>query len=332
MDSIDTLVFLTVAKTLSFKESGDQLGMSRSAVSRRISHLEKELETALLNRTPRSVSLTEAGQMFAGHCQQVEDLLNRAKVSVQGYDQQATGVLRTSISTGLGAQLMPDLMTDFASAYPDIRIVAGFGEPLVDIVKGGFDVVIRVAERLTDSALMAKRLASSPRVLVASPDYLRTSGTPLTFDELEQHRCLGLGVRAETSSLWRFLDERNHPVDIPVEHYFTANNDLALILAACLGAGLFYTTEILVQNELKRGRLVKVLEEECQRITMGVFAVYPQKQPSAKVRAFIDFVEQRLRRIENQDRWQPLKDSGDDSEPLGANGADTARANLRGVR
>ena len=88
MDSIDTLVFLTVAKTLSFKESGDQLGMSRSAVSKRISNLEKELETALLNRTPRSVSLTEAGQMFAGHCQQVEDLLDRAKVSLQGYDQQ----------------------------------------------------------------------------------------------------------------------------------------------------------------------------------------------------------------------------------------------------
>lgn len=306
MDSIDTLVFLTVAKTLSFKESGERLGMSRSAVSKRISHLEEELSTALLNRTPRSVSLTEAGQMFAQHCQQIEDVIGRAKVSVQGYDQKASGLLRTSIPTGLGAQLMPDLMTGFASAYPDIRIVASFGEPLVDIVKGAFDVVIRVAERLTDSALMARRLASSPRVLVASPEYLERHGSPAAFEDLGDHRCLGIGYRTETASQWRFLDEQRQVVDVPIQHHFTSNNDLALILAACLGAGVFYTTEILVQNELQRGRLVRVLPDECRRIQMGVFAVYPQKQPSAKVRAFIDFVEDRLKSIDAADRWRPL--------------------------
>ncbi len=306
MDSIDTFVFLKVAKTLSFKESGEQLGMSRSAVSKRISQLEKELSTVLLNRTPRSVSLTESGEIFARHCQYIEEVIGRAKLSVQDFDQKAAGVLRTSIPTGLGAQLMPHLMTDFAEAYPDIRVVANFGEPLVDIVKGGYDVVIRVAERLTDSALMAKRLATSPRVLVASPDYLKRFGTPAAFTDLKKHRCLGLAYRSETAGQWRFLDSRLEVVDIPIDHHFTSNNDLALILAACLGAGVFYTTEILVRNELERGRLVKVMADQCRRVQMGVFAVYPQKQPSVKVRTFIDFVEARLARIDSSDRWQPL--------------------------
>ena len=306
MDSIDTFVFLKVAKTLSFKESGEQLGMSRSAVSKRISQLEKELSTVLLNRTPRSVSLTEAGEIFARHCQYIEEVIGRAKLSVQDFDQKAAGVLRTSIPTGLGAQLMPHLMTDFAEAYPDIRVVANFGEPLVDIVKGGYDVVIRVAERLTDSALMAKRLATSPRVLVAAPSYLKRFGTPATFTDLKKHRCLGLAYRSETTGQWRFHDSRLEVVDVPIEHHFTSNNDLALILAACLGAGIFYTTEILVRNELERGRLVTVMADQCRRVQMGVFAVYPQKQPSVKVRTFIDFVEERLARIDSRDRWQPL--------------------------
>ena len=295
-----------MAQTLSFKESGEQLGMSRSAVSKRIAQLESELSTALVNRTPRSVSLTEAGHIFARHCQYIDDVIGRAKVSVQHLDQKASGVLRTSLPTGLGAQLMPQLMTDFAAEYPDIRVVAHFGEPLVDIVTGGYDVVLRVAERLTDSGLMAKRLATSPRVLVASPDYLEECGTPGSLADLEKHRCLGLGYRSEVSSQWRFLDSRLEVVDIPAEHHFTSNNDLALILAACMGAGIFYTTEILVQNELNRGRLVKILEEECARRQMGVFAVYPQKQPSAKVRAFIDFISDRLASIDSGDRWKPL--------------------------
>jgi DNA-binding transcriptional LysR family regulator len=308
MNSTDTFLFLKVAQTLSFKETADQLGMSRSAISKRVALLEKELGTALVNRTPRSISLTEAGQIFARHCEDIDDTIERATQAVQRRDQVPSGILRTSLPTGLGAQLMPALMTDFTAEYPDIRMVAHFGEPFVDIVTGGYDVVLRVAERLTDSALMAKRLATSPRLLVASPDYLEKHGEPADVRDLSQHKCLGLGYRSATAGQWRFVESRNVVFDVPVTYQFTSNNDLALILAACLGAGIFYTTEILVQNELKRGRLVPVLPDVCRRIQMGVFAVYPQKQPSAKVRAFIEFVSERVAELETADRWTPLRE------------------------
>lgn len=308
MNSTDTYLFLKVAQTLSFKETADQLGMSRSAISKRIAQLEKELNTGLVNRTPRSISLTEAGRIFAQHCKEIDEAIGRATQSVQGRDREPSGVLRTSLPTGLGAQLMPELMTDFTAQYPDIHIVAHFGEPFVDIVTGGYDVVIRVSERLTDSGLMAKRLATSPRMLVASPEYLEKHGTPEDVRDLSKHRCLGLGYRSETTGHWRFIESSQEVVDVPVEYYFTSNNDLALILAACLHAGIFYTTEILVQNELKRGRLIPILPEIGRRIKMGVFAVYPQKQPSAKVRAFIDYVNGRVAVLENADRWTPLRE------------------------
>lgn len=310
MNSTDTNLFLKVALTLSFKETADQLGMSRSAISKRVALLEKELGTALVNRTPRSISLTEAGQIFARHCEDIDDTIARATQAVQRRDQVPSGILRTSLPTGLGAQLMPALMTGFAAEYPDIRLVTHFGEPFVDIVTGGYDVVIRIAERLTDSALMAKRLATSPRLLVASAAYLEKHGTPEDVRQLSRHRCLGLAYRSATAGQWRFAESRNVVFDVPVNYHFTSNNDLALILAACLGAGIFYTTEVLVQNELKRGRLVPVLPDVCRRIQMGVFAVYPQKQPSAKVRAFIEFVSERVAELETADRWTPLRDSG----------------------
>lgn len=320
MNSTDTLVFLKVAQTLSFKETADQLGMSRSAISKRIALLEKELQTALVNRTSRSISLTEAGQIFARHCQEIDDVIDQARQSVQDRDQEPTGVLRTSLPTGLGAQIMPELMIDFSAQYPDIRLVAHFGEPYVDIVAGGYDVVIRVAERLTDSGLMARRLATSPRMLVASPEYLEKHGTPENVRDLVGHQCLGLGYRSETGGQWRFIDLNNELIDLAVHFHYTSNNDLALILAACLGAGIFYTTEILVQNELKRGRLVPVLPDVCERIQMGVFAVYPQKQPSAKVRSFIEFVNGRVAVLDTADRWTPLRGDSGGNQPSAKGG------------
>ncbi len=306
MNSTDTFVFLRVSQTLSFKEAADQLGMSRSAVSKRIAQLERELGTALVNRTPRSISLTEAGRAFSEHCQQIDDVIDRAVQSVQNSDQKPSGLLKTSVPTALGAQLLPDLMASFSAEYPDVRIVAHFADPFVDIVAGGYDVVIRVAEKLDDSTLMAKRLATSPRMLVASPHYLEEHGTPEHVEELTAHRCLGVGYRSETGSTWRFLDKAKRAIDVPVDYAFTANNDLAVILAACLGAGIFYTTEILVRNELERGRLVPLLSKFCDRIKMGVFAVYPQRQPSAKVRAFIEFVADHVATLDTDDRWTPL--------------------------
>lgn len=309
MNSSDSNIFLKVAKTLSFKEASSQLKMSRSSVSKRVAQLEKELGAALVNRTPRSVSLTEAGKVFRTHCEEIQEVIVRAERSIKDYDLKPVGILRTSMPSALGAQLMPELMTVFEAKYPSIRLVTHFGELFVPVVKGGYDVVILVAEKLTDSSLKSTRLATSPRLLVASPEYLRQHGTPGHVRDLASHRCIGLGFtnNEEPNDQWHFLEPGANGIDVRVGYHYVANNDLALILAACLGVGILYTTEILVKNELERGRLVPVLPEFCEPVKMGVFAVYPQKQPSAKVRAFIDFIKERLASLETADRWSPLK-------------------------
>lgn len=305
MNSDDAALFCHVAESLSFARAAEQLGMSRSAVSKRIAHLERRLGTSLINRTPRSISLTEAGTIFLEHCRHIQEAIERAQAAVQDQDRIPAGVLRLSIPTSLGAALMPSLIQEFLVEYPNIELMTHFSEPFVDVVAGGYDVVIRVARKLTDSSLLAQRLASTPRVLVASPGYLEKHGTPAHVRDLKRHSCLGLGFARDGAIQWRFVGP-DGPIDVAVTYSFTANNDLALNLAACLGLGFLYIPEIEVAGEVARGRLKAVLPEFCQGADYGVYALYPQKHPPAKVRVFVEFVARQLKVIDESDLWSPL--------------------------
>jgi DNA-binding transcriptional LysR family regulator len=305
MNAADARIFFHVAETLSFKHAAERLSMSRSAVSKRVAQLERELGTALINRTPRSISLTEAGKTLREHCRDIERAVEAAEDAVKDQDREPIGVVLLSMPTSFGAALMPMLMTDFERRYPQVTLSAHFSEPFVDVVSGGYDVVFRVAQKLTDSSLVAQRLSVSPKVLVAAPAYLDAHGTPVHVRELKKHRCLGLGYGSENRTQWRFSGPAG-PIDVPIRYAFTANNDLGLNLAACLGAGFLYTAEVLVSSELARGRLKVVLPEFCQGLEYGVFAIYPQKRPPAKVRVLIGFVKQRLPTLHEHDRWAPL--------------------------
>ena len=308
MNSDDAILFCHVAESLSFSRAAEQLGMSRSAVSKRIAQLERNLGTNLINRTPRSISLTEAGRIFLDHCRQIEQAIERAQEAVQDQDRTPAGMLRFSIPTTLGAVLMPSMIQDFLVKYPDVELMTHFSEPFVDVVGGAYDVVIRIARKLTDSSLVAQRLASTPRVLVAAPQYLEAHGTPSHVRDLKRHRCLGLSFAPEGVIQWRFKGPQG-PIDVPVTYAFTANNDLALNLAACLGLGFLYVPKIVVAGEIARNRLQVVLPEFCQGLDYGIYALYPQKQPPAKVQVFVEFVSERLKVIHESDLWSPLSDS-----------------------
>lgn len=305
----DLHIFARVAEAASFREAAEQLHMARSSVSKRIGQLENELGVALFNRSTRRISLTDAGQTLYQHWEKIALNVSEAIVAVQGVDQAPTGTLRVSMPSSLGAALMPALIQKFLKTWPDLKINLDFSEQHVDVVGKGYDAVIRIATKLPDSRLTGRRLATTPRVLVASPGYLKQYGTPRKLQDLKQHHCLGLGYRSAQKMIWTFLTDGT-AVEITLVPTFAANNDLALILATCLDGGILYCPRLLIESEIRLGRL-RVLElDDAKGEDCGAFAVYPQPKPPAKVRVFVEFVSECLDQLAITDRWAPLH-SGD---------------------
>lgn len=302
----DLHIFARVAEAESFRAAAEQLRMSRSTVSSRIGQLEKELGVTLFNRTTRRISLTDSGRTLYQYWETIASSIEEAVGALQGADQQATGTLRVSMPTSLGAALMPSIVQRFQRDWPDIRMSVDFREQYVDVVGKGFDAVIRVAARLPDSRLTARRLATTQRVLVASPNYLRRDGRPKMLNDLKQHDCLCLGARSEQKMTWKF-DRKPGTTEISLRPSFTANNDLALILAACMDAGILYVPRLVIESELRLGRLEVISLSDAVGKKLGVFAVYPQKKPPAKVKVFAEFVDGCLQQLADTDRWAPLQ-------------------------
>jgi DNA-binding transcriptional LysR family regulator len=301
----DCAIFAKVAETLSYSEAGEALNISRSTVSKRIAALEQALGVILLNRSTRKASLTDAGQTLLDYWRTVEQAAHAGYQAVHGSDLTPSGSLRVSLPSSLAADLMPCLMKEFLREWPELRLNVHFSDSLVDVVGRGYDVVIRISEQLDDSVLTAKRLASSERVLAASAGYLATCGQPDTLLSLNAHRTLVRGRTAERRTVWHF-ERDDKPRDVMVHPGFVANNDLALVFAACLDLGILYIPKILIESELHQNRLLLIELEDAQGPAVGVYALYPHRIPPAKVRVFVDFVGKQLGTMGHLDRWRPL--------------------------
>ena len=305
IDPADLRIFGCVAEARSFRAAASELGIARSSVSKRISAFEQHIGVALLNRNTRTISLTEAGQILYRHWLKIADDIDKAYLTVRDLDARTTGTLRVSVPSSLGAALLPSLMRDFQSTWPNLRLSLDFREQHVDVIGKGFDVVIRFAHRLPDSRLIGKRLATTPGILVASPGYLSQFGTPRRLCDLRDHRCLAVGYRADSKIVWPFQNKQGQE-EIRLTPYFSANNDLAVILAACLDSGILYVPELLVASELRLGRLQLVELDDVTGKDYGVHALYPQSKPPSKVKVFVDFISERLESLADNDRWAPL--------------------------
>lgn len=302
----DLHIFARVVEAESFREAAEQLRMARSSVSKRIGQLENELGVVLFNRSTRRISLTDAGQTLYQHWGTIARNVDEALAAVRGFDQSPTGTLRVSMPSSLGAAFMPALMQKFLKTWPDLKLNLDFREQYVDIVGKGYDAVIHIATKLPDSRLMARRLATTPRVLVASPGYLKRYGAPGHLKALKQHYCLGLGFRSAQKMTWTFKTDAT-AIEVNLEPSFAANNDLALILAACLDGGILYSPRLLIESEIRLGRLCVIDLDDATGEDYGVFAIYPQSKPPAKVKVFAKFVGECLEQLATTDRWAPLR-------------------------
>lgn len=305
MNAADVQIFSRVARANSFKGAAQYLGLTKAAVSKSVARLERELGVVLINRSPRSFSLTEAGRRFFEHAIQVDSALEAAIASVSGNGQEVAGNLAVSMPTSLGAAVMPALIDRLQAAWPKLTLGVQFTEREVDVIGEGIDVAIRVAQRLDDSMLLSKRLGNTPRVLAAAPGYLARHGVPKDVRDLKSHRCLALGTPTRPRTVWRFRDRNHGAVEVPVDCVVAADSELMLVLAACMDGGVLYLPKLLVGGELAQGRLVQILPEFTDPREYGIYALYPNRNPPAKVRAFIDFLLRELPALQTSDRWAP---------------------------
>lgn len=281
----DLEVFVRVIAAGSMSTAARDLGLSPAVVSKRIKRLEDKLGTRLLQRTTRQISLTEAGQGFHERVLTVLGGLEEAEAFASGRSSEVNGTLKISASTSFGRMHVAPHLKPFMEAHPDLAIHLVLSDDFTDIVGGGFDLAIRIAE-LNDSSLVARRLAPVRRVLCAAPSYLAEHGTPETLDDLKKHRCLP----AHNHDSWR-LEGPNGPVGLRPEGMLITNSSEVLREAVIAGLGIALRSTWDVGAELKSGKLVQVLPQFESSRNVALSAVFPSRQfLPAKVRLFIDYL------------------------------------------
>lgn len=292
MDKIASLrAFTKVVDLGSFSEAAREMRLSRSAISKQIMDLERELGVQLLNRTTRSTSPTENGQAYYQRCVVVLAELDEADQSVTRLHAEPRGVLHVNAPMSFGTLHLGNAIADFMEKYPDLRVLLTLSDQLLDPVQEGFDVTLRIAD-LPSSSLIARKIVAADRRLCAAPAYLKQHGTPERPDDLRKHACLSYGHLA-TGNQWKLTGpDGDHW--IAVSWALCADNAEILRDAAIKGRGIALLPTFIAGPDIKAGRLTTVLRDY-HAPALSVYAVYvPTRHLPAKVRVFIDFLVKRF--------------------------------------
>jgi LysR family transcriptional regulator, regulator for bpeEF and oprC len=291
MDKLKSLtIFLRSAQLQSFSAAARQLGMSPSSVSRAVARLEEDLGIRLLQRTTRSLSLTEDGAMLYQRCQQVLDELEDIETSLKQSQSQPKGTLRLNFSIAIGKMYIVPKLAELAAQYPDLTFNVSFSDRLSDIIEEGIDATVRVGMG-SDSRLVMQVLGTAYPVTCAAPSYLQRAGTPITLDDIARHRCINF-ILPQTGReiVWKF-DRQGETIQLAVQSYLQFDYAEALLEAAIAGAGIIQAPKYIVARAIQQGRLQPILVDCNSKEGTIVAIVYPQKKYlSAKVRVFIDFM------------------------------------------
>jgi DNA-binding transcriptional LysR family regulator len=287
----ELMVFNSVAKHASYARAAEELALSPSGVSRIISRLEERLGARLVQRTTRKLSLTEAGLAFHARTSQILVDLADAEAEVQKTALRPKGTLKVSASVVFGHLYLAPLLGELLERFPELSIDLSLTNRFVDLVEEGVDLAIRIGS-LADSRLIARRLCTNHRVLVASPSYIARWGMPRTPADLSDHQCV-IFTGFPKPSEWRLLGPEGL-VSVSVAGRVTTNNVETLTSAAKQGLGITVGATLSVGPALLAGELVRVLSDYEFEQT-AVFAVYTSaRQLSTKIRASVDFLAAKL--------------------------------------
>ncbi len=254
-DNLALRLYVRVARLGSFSAAARECGLSQSQASRTVAGLEAELGVRLLSRTTRAVVPTEAGSEFLARVEPILAALDEAEFSVRE-GGELRGLLRMSMPTSVGVRDVIPRLAAFAERHPDLHIELQLGDRRQDLVRDAVDVAIRLG-RLPDSTATARRIATIPRVVVASPDYLARCGEPRCPDDLVEHRIVG-GSAAAVPNAWRFERDGQESV-IKLEPHFSTDENEGAIAAAVAGFGITSTSGWACRRELEEGTLLRLL-------------------------------------------------------------------------
>lgn len=284
-------VVLAVARRGSFRGAAQELGMSNTAVSSAVAGLEARLKVRLFNRSTRSVALTDAGHRYV-------ERIGPALAEIQSADQEAgagpgvpSGTLRINAPQGAATLLLEPLFSSYAQRYPEVRIDIVSESRLIDVVAGGFDAGIRLAEFVPQDMIAVSLSRDIRMLIVATPEYLKRHGTPKHPRDLLQHESIGMRMSHGGIYHWE-LEKAGKKLQMDVPARFVLNELPAIKRAVLLGLGIGFISEVFIEDELNSGALVSVLTPWCP--ALGGLKLYysGHRFVPARLQAFIDLVHE----------------------------------------
>jgi len=288
MDRIDAMhAFVTVAELRGFAPAARKLKLSPSGVTRLIAALEDRLGARLLQRTTRSVTLTDAGTRYLDRAKRILADVEEAEHAAEGERTRPSGWLVVSAPVGFGRLHVSTVMSAYLTRYGEVSGELRLEDRMVSLVDDGVDLAVRIGE-LADSSLVARQVGTMRRIVVASPGYLKAHGEPKRPDAIASHQTIQFGATAGLAD-WRFLDD-GREIRINIAPRLATNNADAAIQYAEAGGGLTRVLAYQAREAIKRGGL-KIVLQKFELPAMPIHIVYPTSRLlSAKVRSFIDLV------------------------------------------
>jgi len=285
-------VFTQVVESGSFSSAAAKLGLSTTAASRRVAELETYLQTRLLNRTTRRVSLTESGRAFHERCVQLLADLEEAEQEAAQAARVPRGTIRLTTSVNFGVRHVAPAIAEFMARHGEVRFDVSLADRIVELVEEGFDLAIRIGAAGSGN-VVARKLGETRLVPCASPAYLARHGAPQAPQDLGRHNCFTYEY-ISPRNVWRFRDAVGKEIAVRVSGNLHSNNGDVLAEAAARGAGIAFEPAFIVGDDVRAGRLVPLLQD-FTAAPMPIYAVYPsRKHLSAKVRLFVDFLVERF--------------------------------------
>jgi len=289
MDLNEMLVFARVVQAGSFTAAGATLGMPKSTVSRKVSDLEERLQSRLLQRTTRKLSLTDVGRTYYDYCARIVGEIEDAESAVSTLQETPRGLLR--VTAPINVAFLGPIVSDYLTRYPEVRLDLFCTGRAVDLVEERFDLGIR-AGALADSTLIARRLGSAKWLLVATPGYLKRRGRPRSPDDLRKHDCLLFGAGPDSGSLC--LENGDRSVQVALSPRLTVTDIDVVCAVATAGLGIAVLPAFRCVDDLRARRLARVLADWNVPST-PVHVVYPStRHISPKVKSFIDHLHARM--------------------------------------
>ncbi len=284
---MDVRTFVLIAQLGNFTKAAEAIGVSRSHVSRQVSHLESQMGVTLLQRTTRTLKLTDAGRRFYQSCEQSLFNIDQAVEAAVSDVETLKGEIRiNSVGGYLGETIIADIATDFMLAHPEVNLTLDFSSHRVDLFEEEFDVAFRMG-KLSDASFVARRLITLSMSTLVAPSYL-AGKAPLTHpDQLHEHRCLAGSV-----DKWHYTHKTKHQrIQVQVNSTLKSKNGRVLVSSAVKGNGIIRVPSMYCRDEVAKGTLVEVFEDWALPEVELSMIYHKDRYQAKRLRAFIDFVK-----------------------------------------